>query len=145
MERNLLTDTIRMLTEHIDSEAYIDIAIHDDPFILEFIDVIHKYDLPFARKQTVLACCLLIHQAMSRHTSLTASDNATLTRGILDGDYFIGLVYRIAARRKEWKLLACLTPFHKRAQLQVIQGKAVRHLFADLKKEIVTYLDKQCA
>lgn len=110
MDMKLLQDTIDLLRSHIDSGTDIDWMEMDNRPVRDIADMLNAYELAYSRKMTVLACCILIHTALNKHGKLQAKDNERLTRMLLDGDYLTGLMYRIAVKRKEWKLLSRLLP-----------------------------------
>ncbi len=144
MNKGLLRETIDVLKPYIDSRTGIELDNHDE-LINDIVDMLSAYELARTRKITVLSCCMLIRLGVRRHNQSVHGDNKLLTRAILDGDYLIGLVYRLAVSRKEKQFLASLTPFYKRIQLALLQGEKPDALLLDLKKEVKTYLDQQCA
>ncbi|EFU43173.1 hypothetical protein PVOR_04258 [Paenibacillus vortex V453] len=146
MDMKLLQDTIDMLRSHIDSGTDIDWTDMDNRPVRDIADMLDAYELAHSRKMTVLACCILIQSALSKHGKLQTQDNERLTRMLLDGDYLTGLMYRIAVKRKEWKLLSRLLPFHKRMQLTLLKKNASPEvLLSELKREIRSYLEQRSA
>ncbi|MGG1880137.1 hypothetical protein ABDI30_21550 [Paenibacillus cisolokensis] len=142
MDMNLLQDTISMLQQHIDAGTEIELTDMDGAPVQDIANLLNAYELAYSRKMTVLACCMLIHAAITRHKKLAVQDNSNLTRSILDGDYLTGLLYRLAVKRKEWKLLSRLLPFHKRVQLALLKDPSPDRLFRELKHEIDAYLKR---
>ncbi|WFB59010.1 hypothetical protein [Paenibacillus sp. BR1-192] len=145
MDMKLLQDTIDLLRSHIDSGTDIDWMEMDNRPVRDIADMLNAYELAYSRKMTVLACCILIHTALNKHGKLQAKDNERLTRLLLDGDYLTGLMYRIAVKRKEWKLLSRLLPFHKRMQLSLLRNVSPERIFNELKREIRSYLEQRSA
>lgn len=145
MDMKLLQDTIDLLRSHIDSGTDIDWMEMDIRPVRDIADMLNAYELAYSRKMTVLACCILIHTALNKHGKLQAKDNERLTRLLLDGDYLTGLMYRIAVKRKEWKLLSRLLPFHKRMQLSLLRNVSPERIFNELKREIRSYLEQRSA
>ena len=145
MDMKLLQDTIDLLRSHIDSATDIDWMEMDNRPVRDIADMLNAYELAYSRKMTVLACCILIHTALNKHGKLQAKDNERLTRLLLDGDYLTGLMYRIAVKRKEWKLLSRLLPFHKRMQLSLLKNVSPERIFNELKREIRSYLEQRSA
>lgn len=145
MDMKLLQDTIDLLRSHIDSGTDIDWMEMDNRPVRDIADMLNAYELAYSRKMTVLACCILIHTALNKHGKLQAKDNERLTRLLLDGDYLTGLMYRIAVKRKEWKLLSRLLPFHKRMQLSLLKSVSPERIFNELKREIRSYLEQRSA
>ncbi|ACX62707.1 hypothetical protein SAMN04488688_104285 [Paenibacillus sp. cl141a] len=145
MDMKLLQDTIDLLRSHIDSGTDIDWMEMDNRPVRDIADMLNAYELAYSRKMTVLACCILIHTALNKHGKLQAKDNERLTRLLLDGDYLTGLMYRIAVKRKEWKLLSRLLPFHKRMQLSLLKNVSPERIFNELKREIRSYLEQRSA
>lgn len=144
MDTELFRDAISLLRQHIDSESAIVLSA-DDKRLRDIIDLLGEYDFARSRKITILACCMLIRLAIDRHHHLQLHNCDALTKDILDGDYLMGLYYRFAAGRREWKLLKHLTSFNKKVQLKLLKGAAAHVLFSELKAEIRTYLDRQSA
>lgn len=145
MDMKLLQDTIDLLRSHIDSGTDIDWMEMDNRPVRDIADMLNAYELAYSRKMTVLACCILIHTALNKHGKLQAMDNERLTRMLLDGDYLTGLMYRIAVKRKEWKLLSRLLPLHKRMQLKLMKNVSPELLLKELKREIRSYLEQRSA
>ncbi|AYB46834.1 hypothetical protein [Paenibacillus lautus] len=145
MDMKLLQDTIDLLRSHIDSGTDIDWMEMDNRPVRDIADMLNAYELAYSRKITVLACCILIHTALNKHGKLQAKDNERLTRLLLDGDYLTGLMYRIAVKRKEWKLLSRLLPFHKRMQLSLLKNVSPERILHELKREIHSYLEQRSA
>ncbi|WP_456288999.1 hypothetical protein M1D70_02100 [Paenibacillus sp. AK002] len=145
MDMKLLQDTIDLLRSHIDSGTDIDWMEMDNRPVRDIADMLNAYELAYSRKMTVLACCILIHTALNKHDKLQAKDNERLTRLLLDGDYLTGLMYRIAVKRREWKLLSRLLPFHKRMQLSLLKNVSPERIFNELKREIRSYLEQRSA
>jgi len=145
MDMKLLQDTIDLLRSHIDSGTDIDWMEMDNRPVRDIADMLNAYELAYSRKMTVLACFILIHTALNKHGKLQAKDNERLTRLLLDGDYLTGLMYRIAVKRKEWKLLSRLLPFHKRMQLSLLKNVSPERIFNELKREIRSYLEQRSA
>lgn len=145
MDMKLLQDTIDLLRSHIDSGTDIDWMEMDNRPVRDIADMLNAYELAYSRKMTVLACCMLIQTALNRHDKLQAQDNEKLTRMLLDGDYLTGLMYRIAVKRKEWKLLSRLLPFHKRMQLNLLKHVPPEILLKELKHEVRSYLEQRSA
>ncbi|MGW8822514.1 hypothetical protein ACWGNU_10330 [Paenibacillus lautus] len=145
MDMKLLQDTIDLLRSHIDSGTDIDWMEMDNRPVRDIADMLNAYELAYSRKMTVLACCILIHTALNKHGKLQAKDNERLTRLLLDGDYLTGLMYRIAVKRKEWKLLSRLLPFHKCMQLSLLKNVSPERIFNELKREIRSYLEQRSA
>lgn len=145
MDMKLLQDTIDLLRSHIDSGTDIDWMEMDNRPVRDIADMLNAYELAYSRKMTVLACCMLIQTALNRHDKLQALDNEKLTRMLLDGDYLTGLMYRIAVKRKEWKLLSRLLPFHKRMQLNLLRKVPPEILLKELKHEVRSYLEQRSA
>ncbi|MNJ60999.1 hypothetical protein D3C77_567660 [compost metagenome] len=142
----LLYETVSMLKQHIDSGTAIVLEKEDEDELLRgIVALLQEYELTKSRKMTVLGCCMLIRMAIKKHRELALHRNDELTRSILDGDYLIGLYYRFATGRKEWKLLTHLAPFHKKMQVALLAGRPVRTVMTELHEEIRIYLNKQCA
>ena len=144
MDKKLMDDTLVLLQQHMASEAEWDLQQEKD-LMKDLGELLHAYNLNHSRKITVLACTTLIHMAIKKHQELLETGETLLNRGILDGDYLFGLYHRLAAGRKEWKLLMHLAVFNKRMQLAFIKGQSTPALITDLKKEIRSYLDLNCA
>lgn len=145
-ETKLMYDTIAMLQKHIDPDT--DITFNKevaDEIIQDILHLIQSSELERARKITLLSCCILIRVSLTKHRELTLQENIGLTRDILDGDYLISLYYKLIEKRKEWKLVYHLAPFHKRMVMAALKGKSVQSVMKELHDEIRTYLVKQCA
>lgn len=143
MERTLLQDTLGLLNELIHKQTNIELDANDRS-LQELADMIGSYCMTHSRKMTVLSCCMLISVGIRKHSHLlNVDDNEGLTRSILDGDYLIGLIYRVAIRGKEHKLLTKLNPIYKKIQLQSLEGKAGdgTGMMIELKREIKDYLE----
>ena len=144
IQNELLRDTVALLRQHLDSASEMDLKLEDE-LMRDIGDLLHTYNLTHSRKMTILACYTLIYKAIHKHQELFLQDDAALGRGILDGDYLFGLYHRLAAGRQEWKLLIHLSLFNKRMQLALLKGQSAPALLVDLKKEIRSYLDRNCA
>lgn len=142
----LLDETIDMLRQYLDAGASgVLETIAEDDLLLEVAGLLQAYELDEHSSMTILGCYVLIGLAMRKHLELVLHDNGALTRGILDGDYLLGLYYRMMAARREWKLIAHLAPFQKKMQSDLLQGRHQRAVMAELRDELRRYLDKQCA
>lgn len=144
MDHKLINDTFTLLRQHMDAQSNIEVQLEDQA-MKEIMTLLDAYELAYSRKITVMACFMLIYSALRKHKELLPHDDKELSRSILDGDYLLGLYHKIAAQRKEIKLLMHLSLFNKRMQLALLKGKTSTSLFHELKAEIQTYLDKQSA
>ena len=144
MTTMLLHEALRLLREQMDPSVEMALTLDAVPSE-DIAALLQVHELEQGRKVTILACCILIRMAVIKHRRLSAEDNEQLTRAILDGDYLSGLVYRLASRRKEWKLLGMLTPLQKRMQLALLRGRAAEGLFAEQHQHIAEYLNRSCA
>jgi len=145
MGKKLLRDTLGLLNELIHKQTNIELDANDRS-VQELADMIGSYSMTYSRKMTVLSCCMLISVGIRKHSNLMhVEDNERLTRSILDGDYLIGLIYRVAISRKEHKILTKINPIYKRIQLQSLEGKAGDNMMIELKQEIKDYLEKHSA
>lgn len=144
MDKDLLQDARRILNELIHKQSHIELDL-DDHSLQELAEFINSYCMSRSRKLTILSCCMLISIGIRKHSKLLLKDNEHLARSILDGDYLIGMIYKVAISRKEQKLLAKLTPIYKRIQLHSLQGDAGEGVIAELKREIKDYMDQQSA
>lgn len=143
MDKTLLRDALKLLSR--EKPAQVDVELDGDT-VREIVDLLQSYPISYSRKLTVLACSMLIYSAISKHLDLSGKDEHALSRGILNGDYLFGLYHRLAADRNEWKLLVHLSLFNKRLQLALVEGnKSPKALFAVLKSEIKSYLDRYSA
>lgn len=146
MQNKLLQDTLGLLNEIIHKQTDIELDINDRS-LQELADMIGSYSMTYSRKMTVLSCCMLISVGIRKHSNLlnAISNNESLTRKILDGDYLVGLIYRVALNRKEHKLLTKLNPLYKRIQLQSLDGRTGDGVMLELKREIKDYLEQHSA
>lgn len=144
MEKDLLQDTLDLLNELIHKQTNIELDANDRS-LQELADMIGSYCIARSRKMTVLSCCMLISVGIRKHNKLLTSDTDRLARSILDGDYLVGLIYRVAISRKEQKLLAKLNPIYKKVQLQSLLGSDNEGIMIELKQEIKQYLDQYSA
>jgi len=144
MDKDLLQDTLGLLNELIHKQTNIELDANDRS-LQELADMIGSYCMARSRKMTVLSCCMLISVGIRKHNKLLLDDNERLARSILDGDYLIGLIYRVAISRKEQKLLAKLNPIYKKIQLKSLEGRDGEGIMTELKREIKDYLDQQSA
>ena len=144
MDKDLLQDTLGLLNEFIHKQTNIELDVNDRS-LQELADMIGSYCMTRSRKMTVLSCCMLISVGIRKHSKLLLDDNERLARSILDGDYLIGLIYRVAISRKEQKLLAKLNPIYKKMQLKSLEGSDGEGIMAELKQEIKAYLDQHSA
>jgi len=144
MDKDLLQDTLGLLNELIHKQTNIELD-GNDRSLQELADMIGTYCMARSRKMTVLSCCMLISVGIRKHNKLLLDDNEHLARSILDGDYLIGLIYRVAISRKEQKLLAKLNPIYKKMQLKSLEGHDGEGIMTELKREIKDYLDQQSA
>jgi len=143
MDKDLLQDTISLLNELIHEQTNIELDA-DDHSIQELADLIGSYCMARSRKMTVLSCCMLISVGIRKHNKLRGN-NEQLARSILDGDYLIGLIYKVAISRKEQKLLTKLNPIYKKIQFKSLEGDGCEGMMAELKQEIKQYLDQHSA
>jgi len=144
MDKDLLQDTLGLLNEFIHKQTNIELDVNDRS-LQELADMIGSYCMTRSRKMTVLSCCMLISVGIRKHSKLLIGDNDRLARSILDGDYLIGLIYRVAVSRKEQKLLVKLNPIYKKVQLKSLEGSDEEGIMAELKQEIKAYLDQHSA
>lgn len=144
MDKDLLQDTLGLLNQLIHKQTNIELDVNDRS-LQELADMIGSYCMARSRKMTVLSCCMLISVGIRKHSKLLLGDNDHLARSILDGDYLIGLIYRVAVSRKEQKLLAKLNPIYKKMQLKSLEGNDDEGMMAELKQEIKNYLDQHSA
>ncbi|MEF2247494.1 MULTISPECIES: hypothetical protein [unclassified Paenibacillus] len=144
MGKELLQDTLSLLNELIHKQTNIELDVNDRS-LQELADMIGSYGMARSRKMTVLSCCMLISVGIRKHNKLLRGDNDRLARSILDGDYLVGLIYRVAVSRKEQKLLARLTPIYKKMQLKSLEGGGSEGIMTELKQEIKAYLDQHSA
>lgn len=144
MDKDLLQDTLGLLNELIHKQTNIELDANDRS-LQELAEMIGSYCMARSRKMTVLSCCMLISVGIRKHNKLLLDDNERLARSILDGDYLIGLIYRVAISRKEQKLLAKLNPIYKKIQLKSLEGRDGEGIMTELKREIKDYLDQQSA
>lgn len=142
MEKELVQEALDVLRQYNTSGSDMNC---DDELVYELAKVLNGYDISRSRKITILACSILISKAIRKHRELSTDSNDRLARSILDGDYLLGLYYRLAAGRREWKLIMHLNLFNKKVQLALMQGRPAGILLADLKHEIRSYLDRQIA
>jgi len=140
----LIHEALRLLQSQMEPSVDIPLTADAVPWA-DISAILQQSGLEHGRKVTILACCILIRLAILKHAQLAVRDNASLTRSILDGDYLSGLLYRLASRRREWKLLQLLAPLQKRMQLQLLRGRPAEALYAEQRREIAAYLNKQCA
>ncbi len=142
----LLDKTLAMLRQYIDADAAGAIGTFEaDEPLLKAAKLVQSYRLEEYRRLTILGSYVLICLAMRKHRELTLHDNIALTRGILDGDYLIGLYYRMMSARREWRLIAHLAPFQKKLQGDLIRGRPERAVRAELHDSLRTYLNQLCA
>ena len=144
MDKGLLQDTASLLNEFIHTQTNIELDVNDRS-LQELADMIGTYCMARSRKMTILSCCMLISVGIRKHSKLLQSDQERLARSILDGDYLIGLIYRVAVNRKEQKLLARLTPIYKKMQLKSLEGGGSEGIMTELKHEIKAYLEQHSA
>lgn len=143
MHTTLLRDALQLLAREQPGDVEMEL---DGETVREMVELLQSYPISYSRKLTVLACSMLIYSAISKHLELAVSDERALSRSILNGDYLFGLYHRLAADRNEWKLLVHLSLFNKRLQLALVEGKkSPKALFAVLKSEIKSYLDRYSA
>lgn len=142
----LYDKTLAMLREHVDEDAAGAIGtIEADDRLRQIVRLLQSYRLEEYRRLTILGSYMLICLAMRKHRELALHDNDALTRGILDGDYLIGLYYRMMSARREWRLIAHLAPFQKKLQGDLMNGRPERAVRAELHDTLRAYLDQQCA
>jgi len=144
MDKKLLLETLDLVNELIHKQTNIELDA-DDRSLQELAEMIGSYCMTRSRKMTVLSCCMLISVGIRKHNHLVLGDKEGLARSILDGDYLIGLIYRVAISRKEQQLLKKLNPIYKRMQLQSLEGRGSEGFMTELKREIKDYLDQQSA
>lgn len=144
MDKDLLQDTLDLLNELIHKQTNIELDANDRS-LQELADMIGSYCMARSRKMTILSCCMLISVGIGKHSKLLLGDNDRLARSILDGDYLVGLIYRVALSRKEQKLLAKLNPIYKKMQLRSLEGRSGEGIMTELKQEIKDYLDQHSA
>lgn len=145
-DMNLLYETIAMLRQHIDASAEVALdAEESDEWLQDVVRLLHQYNMAASRKMHVLGCCVLLRQAVRSHRELALDDNEALTRGILGGDYLIGLYYRFGMKCKEWQLLLHLAPFHKKLQITMFERKPIGPVMQELGEKLRGYLDMHCA
>lgn len=146
IDMKLLNETKSLLMQHIDAGTAIALEADDeDQMLIKLLELLHRYELARSRKITVVACYLLIRLAISKHKELTLHENEKLTRGILDGDYLLGLYYRLLVGRKEWQLFTHLATFNKNMQAALMAGTPIHSIMMSFHEELRAYLDKQCA
>lgn len=136
MGKELLQDTLSLLNELIHKQTNIELDVNDRS-LQELADMIGSYGMARSRKMTVLSCCMLISVGIRKHNKLLRGDNDRLARSILDGDYLVGLIYRVAVSRKEQKLLARLTPIYKKMQLKSLEGGGSEGIMTEDRKSVV--------
>jgi len=142
----LLNKTLDMLRQYLDEDAADALGmIEADELLLQVARLLQSCRIAEYRRLTVLGCYVLICLAIQKHRELVLHDNKALTRGILDGDYLIGLYYRMMSARREWRLIAHLAPFQKKWQWDLMNGCDVRAVRTELHDELRMYLDQQCA
>ncbi|MFD2117495.1 hypothetical protein ACFSTH_18265 [Paenibacillus yanchengensis] len=144
MDNKLLIDTVALVNDYIHKQTDIKLDISDRS-LQELADLIGNYQMTRSRKMTVLSCCMLLSAGIRKHSKLPDQSQKQLARKILDGDYLIGLIYKLAISRKEQKLLTKLTPIYKKVQLQVVKGLPVEEVMTELKQEIKVYMEQQSA
>lgn len=144
MQSKLVRDTVDLLLKQIDSDAAIRLQLRDEE-LEPVVGLLYAYQLTRLRRMTILGGFMLLQLAVRRHRELNLHDRQMLTRSILDGDYFTGLYYRLLVRNNEHRLLAYLSPVHKRIQIEMIGGKTEREVMAELFGRIRQYLDEYCA
>jgi hypothetical protein len=142
MDTNLIQETIRFLQQEVAADASIRVEFDETP-LNEMASLLQSYDLERTRKLAIFSCCLLLQLASQRHQEITLDDNRALTRSILDGDYLLGLYFRILMRFNELKLLAHLSPLHKKIQIGAIHGQSMEQLPAELMEQIKMFLNEQ--
>lgn len=143
MDAILLRDALELLNREETAQVGVEL---DGETAKEIVELLQSYPISYSRKLTVLACCMLIYSAINKHVELSGKEDASLSRGILNGDYLFGLYHRLAADRNEWKLLVHLSLFNKRMQLALVEGrKSPKALLSVLKSEIKSYLDLNSA
>jgi len=144
LQSKLVRDTVDLLLKQIDSDAAIRLQLRDEE-LEPVVGLLYAYQLTRLRRMTILGGFMLLQLAVRRHRELNLHDRQMLTRSILDGDYFTGLYYRLLVRNNEHRLLAYLSPVHKRIQIEMIGGKTEREVMAELFGRIRQYLDEYCA
>lgn len=144
MDMELLRETLGLLRQHIASGTSIELEVNELQ-LQDLAEMLNTYEFTRNRKMTILACCILVILANGKHRQVTMQRNDGLTTSILDGDYYIGLMYRLATSCKEGALMLHLTTLQKRMQLSHIKGRTTDEMFPELKREIRVFLDRQCA
>ncbi len=137
-------DTLGLLNDYIHQQTDIKLDVNDRS-LQELAELISTYHMSRPRKMTVLSCCMLISMGIRKHNKLDEFSQKQLARKILDGDYLIGMIYKLAISRKEQKLLARLTPLYKKIQLKSLDGVQTELIMNELKQEIKSYLDQHSA
>src|SRR5690606_3512968 len=74
MKTKLIADAVALLRKQLDVGAAAE-RFSDTGRFADIAALIHAYPLAESRKQTILACCILIVSALARHGELTVNDN----------------------------------------------------------------------
>lgn len=143
MDMKLIRKTIGMLRLQADSSASIRWNLEIGP-LHRISRELHSYQISWTRKMVILGSYLLLQQAVRRHGELTANGHDALTKNILDGDYLIGMYFNLLVKYEETDFLLFLSPFIKRMQLDLLDGKPDKTLLKELSEQIRLYLRERC-
>lgn len=124
MKTKLMNDTFRFLQQEISPVAGIilDLSCQD---LNRLISVMDPHHLSMRRQTVLLALYSLLIMAEDRHRNCSSND-ADLTKRILDGDYLYSLYLQVAVKYKETGLAGHLAPVLKRQQIAFAEGKAAQ-------------------
>lgn len=140
MNALLIHEAIHHLQTEMDADAGIRLDLEVD-LLQDMAKLLDTYRMARKRKLNILGCYLLLQVAIARHRKIALDDSCGLAKNLLDGDYCFGLYYRYIVKCNELKLLSFLAPFHKKLQIELVEGRPVKLVIKDLYSLFKSFLD----
>lgn len=143
MDTQLVEDTVTMLQQEIDAETAITLELEHSQ-LQTLVEQLQSSTWGRMQQCVLLGGYLLLKQAMLAHEDLGPDHSeAVRTKHILDGDYLLGLYYRIMVKYHALALLTYLAPFQKKLQLGLLQGHTTEHTKAELLAQFLRFIAEQ--
>ncbi|MCM3338592.1 MULTISPECIES: hypothetical protein [Paenibacillus] len=139
MNRQLIMETGRLLTQEMPPEAGIRLTVgSDEHFLLDMASALHAYDMEPDERRALLGCYWLLRQAMRTHQHVPAEEQLA-GKTVLDGDFLMSMYYQFAVRHGQMKLVIDLATTNKRIQIRRAEGNTTDML---LHQRICRFLAK---
>lgn len=143
MDTQLVKDTVMMLQQEIEAETAITVKL-DYRQLQSLVEQLQASTWGRMQQCVLLGGYMLLQQAMLAHEDLGPDhSSAVRTKHILDGDYLLGLYYRLMVKYQAFALLASLAPFQKKLQLGLLQGRTAEQAKAELLEQFLRFVSEQ--